>query len=1501
MRHLFTLTVAALLSLTATQAATPGGVNGSNITWGIWLDGDSYSKEHARWTNKIGNSYIGDFTQKSNWSKKTPPNKKSVSTNYHPAVTFSPSVYYTALNRLQSDGGINIGTSDAFTFILVYNAINVSWDHRNILNFAGSSNYVISTAGAIGYNGSSSNTLHMGWNGTRSLGAVPFGSTQIVTIDNSNGQTTTNGIRSYLNGVTLTTATSSSQAVNNQVVLGGSYYDLTGDGERSFSGDLQEVIMLKRPKSTQQWLSDDELKKIHSYLAIKYGISMNTSDYMSTDGTVVWSNSANSGYNNNIIGIARDDATDLYQKQAVSLTNSHLKIFLGSLKETNTANTATIPDNTYLMIGHNGSTATNVRSSVIPNNTAFINGPINAPNGLNFESGAIYKARVSGAADITFNLLTKNTYSHVFVSSTPDFDPGDTYFYAVDAEGNAEITVSNTYCYFRFIGFSGGPGGVGGNALKLWLRADDDNMLTLEKLNAGDSKIANIPSDNAYSDVLDGASSVEAVATWRDYMREHSYSYYTSTATSQRMPIYKPTSPEMNFHPAIRMWNNGSTCGSWLRCNDAITSVARPDKFTVIALTNNNFSTNDWVYPISWNSTMTGTYYGPQFGVVNTGVGRVRYSDGGTAFGSGNNTGGTIYGSQSLFDIGSTIISAYMMNTATNSFTFRFNDKSETVSHSNLGDKWKNGNGSMQAFSMISGGYNEDRIINGVIAEVIVYEDELSDDDLNKVTSYLALKYGITLRPNTATNRYNYRIRNGVSIWDGTQASGKFVDFYNNISALVYDDASQLNNRTSHSTNSGSILHLGVAGTVLGGDNSDLEELLDGEAVVSGHNNATGVTQVDPANCGDFDYVFNRKWLIHKASERNLQLLVGAENNIGNNLGQDATAGEKAYYNLLGGTDAPVNNFFMLAAASPDDLDAGIYSAVIPMSYINREHQCSYLFTQDDTYITFACKPNQTPCAGRIEFSGVKTFNWTQWTTGTNRISNPTLLTKGELNLGDELAVLTSSVKFEGGARTYALYPRRSSTPRDGLEILRRSGSTGDASKITAGIRFNAPVIPDFYITGLDSWYRMYDEVTVTGYCSGNPVFPRMITHANNPKNSSFTIYNQNRATVNRYLLLSAGNANGRVNIEFESGIDSLAIAYTVKNRVAGTNRIYISPITLRTVPPPPPVNEDGLSLVKSVRSPFITTCEENEYQFYIQNVRCDTVRVDFSDVLPAGLKWKADAAGIDTLNSLHNAELALNEYADTRTLRIDNMKIPPTSVVKLTATAVFDDDAPGGIYCNRASITYERTVESITQQHTLLSVDRFTLAEQTCFEAEREERPLPVCMDAAGSPDRYRVNTEVDITLTIDNPAEAVTDMYASVIWNAGFTLKPGSLKVNGASAAAAGIYSIDISADGDALMFILAGDATGDAGFTLPEGTTAISFTLVAPDSDDLEFAMDADGLPTTQKETLEVEYDMTSAMDDPCIECLLQNLEGRIEIPYGGKTHIIVNRHISVRRAE
>ena len=97
--------------------------------------------------------------------------------------------------------------------------------------------------------------------------------------------------------------------------------------------------------------------KIESYLGIKYGITLsnagpaNAGDYLSSDGSVLWDASLFPAYHNEVIGIGRDDAQALLQKQSQSSDDS-IRLFVDVLAIDNVSNTGSIiADNSFVLIG----------------------------------------------------------------------------------------------------------------------------------------------------------------------------------------------------------------------------------------------------------------------------------------------------------------------------------------------------------------------------------------------------------------------------------------------------------------------------------------------------------------------------------------------------------------------------------------------------------------------------------------------------------------------------------------------------------------------------------------------------------------------------------------------------------------------------------------------------------------------------------------------------------------------------------------------------------------------------------------------------------------------------------------------------------------------------------------------------------------------------------------------------------------------------------------------
>jgi hypothetical protein len=110
----------------------------------------------------------------------------------------------------------------------------------------------------------------------------------------------------------------------------------------SFTGFVPEMILFNRN------LSYTERVKIESYLAIKYGISLNQqipTHYQNSRGDIIWNADLNASYAQNIAGIGRDDVSGLNQTITESLqTPGLMKI----------SSSQALPDNSFLIWGDNG-------------------------------------------------------------------------------------------------------------------------------------------------------------------------------------------------------------------------------------------------------------------------------------------------------------------------------------------------------------------------------------------------------------------------------------------------------------------------------------------------------------------------------------------------------------------------------------------------------------------------------------------------------------------------------------------------------------------------------------------------------------------------------------------------------------------------------------------------------------------------------------------------------------------------------------------------------------------------------------------------------------------------------------------------------------------------------------------------------------------------------------------------------------------------------------------
>lgn len=114
------------------------------------------------------------------------------------------------------------------------------------------------------------------------------------------------------------------------------------------AGLVAEVIVY------ETLLKEKEIARIESYLAIKYGITLQK-NYVNSLGETIWSRKNEEVYSNNIAGIGRDDHSTLYQKQGTSSSSpDQLIIGINKIAVSNRVNSGQINDKDYLIWGDNG-------------------------------------------------------------------------------------------------------------------------------------------------------------------------------------------------------------------------------------------------------------------------------------------------------------------------------------------------------------------------------------------------------------------------------------------------------------------------------------------------------------------------------------------------------------------------------------------------------------------------------------------------------------------------------------------------------------------------------------------------------------------------------------------------------------------------------------------------------------------------------------------------------------------------------------------------------------------------------------------------------------------------------------------------------------------------------------------------------------------------------------------------------------------------------------------
>ena len=524
--------------------------------------------------------------------------------------------------------------------------------------------------------------------------------------------------------------------------IGYGTWDISGP----FPGDIQEVIWYRTN------VSDMERRRIESYLALKYGITLDQStaqNYLAGDSTtVVWDATAHAAYSNHIAGIGRDDAYALNQKQATS-TNPGFQpaIGLGTIAASNAANSNTFAaDKTFMVWGSNSSAAS-YGTTYTP--TSF------TPAAGYYRMNRVWKVQETGTVG---NVVVQAANAdHLLVSSDPTFATGVTEI--AFSNGSATVNFANGQ-FFTFGRELTGPGGVPGAVA--WLRADVGT---------------------------DTTSDGNSVSAW---VNNGSSGGTAGQLGSCSLPTF--TEIKHNFNPAIT--DNSTNCnGALLLTNvfptyshhDLATFVVRsqPDvtqQRSIIAYNNNTavgpMDEAPWLASQAANQSWfwwAGNY--AQIGTFPVAANRV-------------NDRPEING-----------LSLPVWSSGTHVTTLYLNGTSTTVSGG------VNGSLGIGRNLFISQDSNGDNSSGGSTSEIVAYDRILSATELQRVNSYLAIKYGLTYLNAGGTAVPDYLAADGTTkIWDATANA-----IYNsNIAGIGRDDASALKQKQSKSVNSGFQVTIGL-------------------------------------------------------------------------------------------------------------------------------------------------------------------------------------------------------------------------------------------------------------------------------------------------------------------------------------------------------------------------------------------------------------------------------------------------------------------------------------------------------------------------------------------------------------------------------------------------------------------------------------------------------------------------------------------------------------------
>ena len=237
-----------------------------------------------------------------------------------------------------------------------------------------------------------------------------------------------------------------------------------GAGANDFRGTISEVVSYADGNN----ITDTQVGQIESYLALKYGITLDqatSTNYIGSDGTVFWDSAVDTDYNHDIIGLVRDDASGLDQRISKSVNtgailtianNDNTKDFTSSNLSTTRAQ---LNDLQSITVASNGDPVTTQSTELNV-----------VGNDHNVRITREWQMQNPDFLDVNMKFEGFGGYD-VIIDRDGDFSAGALVAGTLDANGEASGVFIEDGEYFTLAKFQEYPGGVNAG-LGLWYRAD---------------------------------------------------------------------------------------------------------------------------------------------------------------------------------------------------------------------------------------------------------------------------------------------------------------------------------------------------------------------------------------------------------------------------------------------------------------------------------------------------------------------------------------------------------------------------------------------------------------------------------------------------------------------------------------------------------------------------------------------------------------------------------------------------------------------------------------------------------------------------------------------------------------------------------------------------------------------------------------------------------------------------------------------------------------------